>query len=700
MRRFHQLLPSLAAVIVWCAPAAAGVLQVTTRNASGTPIWCRVVARDGANRPLYPDTSQNECYPHYGPIPYFVSDGQFDLSGAGFVSLTFSKGPEYSSQSVTVDVTGNPSLDVVLHRIADMPAAGWHSGDTHVHLSHNEPNPLETQDGVRIARAEGLQYVAVLEASDYFTGAPDPASTPDCFLYASMEYRSHVYGHMALPGLTALVTPFASGAPGDPPYPMNADMIAEAKARNGLVLYAHPVSHADFWNTSGWPMTGIARELPADAALGLVDGIELLSYSNLGPDAALETYYELLNAGAHLAAVAGTDAVLNRPRENPAGGYRTYARTGSPAFDHEDWLDAVRRCRTFVTSGPLITSLTVGGAGIGDTLQLPAGPAMLSGSASFASDANLLRFEVLWNGEIAFSKLLPYAQTGAAAFSFPIQESGWLAVRVRSVSRPDVHVVSIPFAHSSPIWVELGGPFRPLAASVTDLVDWNIDLGTLVRERGGFEAPSDSLRMEAVLANGHAALGAPFASPPGMTLLTSPANWESVKPHPTLEWAASDPDPGDLLEYRVRWTTTPTTLGSVAPTVTNETELLVQSTLEHGWTYYWNVETRDAARNVSFSPVQMFVVDTTGTAGVPDTPAPLQWTASPVPFGGEVIFHSPVAAASRVTIFDAAGRRLRVLEGIPPLVWDGRDAAGRESPSGIYFASPGSGRPIRVVRLR
>lgn len=85
--------------------------------------------------------------------------------------------------------------------------------------------------------------------------------------------------------------------------------------------------------------------------------------------------------------------------------------------------------------------------------------------------------------------------------------------------------------------------------------------------------------------------------------------------------------------------------------------------------------------------------------------------AHPNPFNPAttVVFELGAAAAGRLAIHDAAGRRVAVLaEGLlaagrHAADWDGRDDAGREMASGVYFArleTPGGARTRRLVLLR
>ena len=85
--------------------------------------------------------------------------------------------------------------------------------------------------------------------------------------------------------------------------------------------------------------------------------------------------------------------------------------------------------------------------------------------------------------------------------------------------------------------------------------------------------------------------------------------------------------------------------------------------------------------------------------------------ASPNPFGSSthVVFALPEASEVELTIYDAAGRRVRTLAntGFPAgrhtVTWDGRDDGGRLTAGGIYFYRLRAGAFVetrRMVRLR
>jgi hypothetical protein len=311
--------------------------------------------------------------------------------------------------------------------------------------------------------------------------------------------------------------------------------------------------------------------------------------------------------------------------------------------------------------------------------------------------------EILWNGEALHQETFPLSDSADVAYSVTVKESGWLAAKVTGIGRPDVHVVPYPIAHTSPIWIEVDGqPMRPKAEAVQQLIDWNEDLRTLVRWRGGFASPSDSLDVETRLTEGRLILGAPFATPPGPAESLDPAPGSVVHGLvPVLSWlAAEDPDAGDLVGYRLRFATAPELVASMSPLHVKGTSVALREGIEHGFTYYWTVDAVDAARNATPSQMSWFTVDTTGTAAVPPPAALAFWRASPAPFSSSVTFTAPDAGPARLDLFDLSGRRIRTLEGRTPLHWDGRDNRGRDVPSGVYIAKPRTGPPCRVIRIR
>jgi len=106
------------------------------------------------------------------------------------------------------------------------------------------------------------------------------------------------------------------------------------------------------------------------------------------------------------------------------------------------------------------------------------------------------------------------------------------------------------------------------------------------------------------------------------------------------------------------------------------------------------------------------VAEVSGGTGVAETAfGGLRITGMPNPFraGTELRFVQPRPGEAQLAIFDATGRLARRLAlgdgpaGERRLAWDGRDADGRELPSGVYLfrlAAGGEEQQGRLVKLR
>src|SRR5439155_314947 len=149
--------------------------------------------------------------------------------------------------------------------------------------------------------------------------------------------------------------------------PMNADVFDLAHAQGALTGYVHPFDfEPDLTKIEG----GVPYELPIDVALGKVDYLEVMGYSDHLITSGI--WYRLLNCGFRVPAGAGTDAFPNfASLRGPPGLVRVYARSG-PRLDHARWLAAIKAGRTFVTNAPLL-SFTLDGREPGEEIRLPSG---------------------------------------------------------------------------------------------------------------------------------------------------------------------------------------------------------------------------------------------------------------------------------------------------------------------------------------
>ena len=402
---------------------------------------------------------------------------------AGTATIEATKGFEYAPLQTRVEVRANETTTatLTLRRIANMPAAGWWSGDNHVHASYGGMLNVTPEVVAFMQRAEDLHVVHDLICNrdnrifdmQYFEGRPSGLSRPDRILYYSQEYRPGFYGHMGLLGLKQLVWPFYNGERGTAlatNFPTNADALDMAHAAGGwggpwhLFNYAEDPSDVDYGN---------GREVPVDVALGKTDFVEILSlWSNQLTN--VKVWYKLLNAGFMVPITSGTDSFPNFDRNPAVGAVRVYTHAG-PQLTYDGWMKALLAGRSFVTSGPLL-QFTVDGHEPGDTIPLPAsGKASVTVRAQVNSIFPMSTLSVVRNGEVVASLDLTHAENGHAELTRAIDmpESGWLALRVDGDGKSH-HLVmkSSVFAHTAPVYLTRGSAPTRSAESAQYFVKW------------------------------------------------------------------------------------------------------------------------------------------------------------------------------------------------------------------------------------
>jgi hypothetical protein len=260
----------------------------------------------------------------------------------------------------------------------DLPASfgTWRSADLHVHMNYGGHYRNTPANLVQQARAEDLDVVYNLIVNKEervpdigFPVGRDPASTSDTLLMHSQEFHTSYWGHLGLLNLTHhFILPDYAGYPGTAAAslaPTNADIADMAHAQKGLAGYVHP------FDTVPDPAKdeSLTDELPVDVALGKVDYIEALGFSD--HKATMNVWYRLLNLGFHLPAAAGTDAMANfASLRGPVGLNRVYAEVGAGPLDISSWLESIKSGRTFATNGPLL-GFSMAGHRPGDEIKLP-----------------------------------------------------------------------------------------------------------------------------------------------------------------------------------------------------------------------------------------------------------------------------------------------------------------------------------------
>jgi TolB protein len=465
-----------------------GSLRLRVLDGAGTAMPARVSVQDASGKSYAPDDAwrhadeafvRSERGFEYG---YFHANGTSALAlPAGQYVVEASRGPEFSiaRREVRVEPDGATAHDLVLDRLADMPARGWWSGDLHVHMNYggayrNNPAHLKLQ-----AQAEGLHVVENLVVNKeqripdigYFRTTPDSVSDGQFILMHAEEFHTSFWGHTALLGLERhfLLPNYAGYAntAASSLVPTNTEVFDLAHAQGGLTGYVHP------FDTKPDPFDlkePLRYALPIDAALGKLDYLEVMGFSDHLITS--EIWYRLLNCGFRIPAGAGTDAFPNfASLRGPAGLLRVFARIGA-RLDHGAFLAAIRQGRTFVTNAPLLEfaverDTSADGrrasppAEIGDELRLTTGRHRLQARVSLKSHVPIDHLEIVRNGVVVTSIPLDAGRMqGHALVPLETDHSGWYILRAYAAGpRPPV-LDLYPFASTSPIYVTVAN--RPV----------------------------------------------------------------------------------------------------------------------------------------------------------------------------------------------------------------------------------------------
>ena len=486
-----------------------GRLRLVVVDAVGRPLAARISVARLDGRAYAPDDAwrhADEAFDRqdgtsrefeYG---YFHATGTAELTvPAGVVRVEAWHGPEYRVARVDVTVTAGRTIAqrLVLERLANLPARGWWSGDLHVHMNYggayrNTPEHLAFQ-----SRAEDLHVVENLIVNKeqripdiaYFRTDPDPASTPDLLLVHDQEYHTSYWGHTGLLGLRDhYLLPEYVGYPNTAAaslYPMNADVADLAHAQGALFGYVHP------FDTQPDPADTTERltyELPVDAALGKVDYMEVMGYSDHLITSGI--WYRLLNCGLRIPAGAGTDAFPNfASLRGPPGLVRVFVRTG-PALHRRSWMAGLKAGRTFVTNAPLL-EFTLGGREIGDEIRLPAG-GRLTARVGLRSSVPIDHLEVIGNGNVVATIPLRGDRRAASdTVSIGVARSGWYVLRAWS-NRPVLPILDLyPFGSTSPIYVRVGREPVRSREDAEFFVRWIDRLDQAARAHEAWNAPEE-----------------------------------------------------------------------------------------------------------------------------------------------------------------------------------------------------------------
>jgi hypothetical protein len=366
--------------------------------------------------------------------------------------LVVSRGPEYRLHREALRVREGEVTEasVSLARYEDLPARGWYSGDSHVHLQRDRVDDLNAWTQIA---AEGLHIAHLLEMGNimgtYFKqpawGRPGRFERDGVALVPGQEDpRTVARGH-------TIHWNIAAHAHFEPESFFQYHVVFDRTRRGGAMTgYAHL---GELFNGR--------RGLAVDVPFGLVDFIEVLQGGRLNT----EIWYSFLNLGYRIRPVAGADWPYFGP--TLPGVERTYVKVDS-VFAVDSWLDSFRRGHVYVTNGPFL-EFSINGRQMGEELRVPRGAKLdVATAAQLNPDVDSLdRLELVVLGDVVAQAAARGQDHVRLNTTLTADRSMWIAVRaLGGHQEPQFQTI----AHSAPVYVAVDNEPTWKADALEDLV--------------------------------------------------------------------------------------------------------------------------------------------------------------------------------------------------------------------------------------
>jgi hypothetical protein len=479
------------------------------RLLAGMPCRWSVMAAEGSG--WFPADTPNR-YDYHGR-PYFHGDDLVLDVPCLPLTVTVARGMEYDE--ATVELTCAPGeerlVELSPRRLYDAPARGWFGGDMHVHLNWAGDLVGVPADAAAAQHGEDLHVLNLLagnvsgsrvydrEALEHWTGEDLPWSDGTHVARMGVEYRNDLLGHIYAFAPRAAPGRYHTGFAGDADWPPNADGLRELRGLGALVGYSHPfrtpIADGDPPKgvVSPVPRNCAARELVADAALGLVDSLDVLTHASIPSTAAV--YRRLIGAGNRLAVTAGTDAMISFTRSdnqsNPPGWARVYAQVEGE-LSARSFAAAVRAGRTFATTGPWL-EMSVEGHGPGHVIHARRGQRVSVTASAIGPEVAAVRIRTA-EGVRAGAERLPgdFGRPGEEMLTvtadFRVDEPTYVVAEVLCDPHPRT-MTATGYALTSPVYVDMDGRQVARREDVRWCLEWLDLLEDLIRQHGRLASP-------------------------------------------------------------------------------------------------------------------------------------------------------------------------------------------------------------------
>ena len=452
-------------------PAAAfGSVRLTVKDAkTGAVVPARVGMYDSSGRaPLvseraiklqrYADdlrmlaVNDRTFWPSTNRQAFYVDGNYEGRLPEGTYELVATRGPEFRAfkSSFVVKKDETTAVTVPLERYADLPARGWYSGDSHIHLTRDEvADPLVWG----MSAAEDVYVGNILEMGNISgTHFKQPKRWGAASRYA--KDRQHYIvsgqedprtGHMGHTIHHDLDSPIHADADN---YFVYNRVFQEAHDQGALSGFAHMGQGFN-------GQRGMALTVPFE----LVDFIEVLQAGRIFTD----VWYRFLDMGYRISPTAGSDW----PYSDFPGVVRNYVKVKG-RLDVDDWFESFHAGHVYVTNGPFL-DFSINGKQMGEELRVKRGTKLsVVASTQLNPDVDgLNRLELVVLSDVAAMQAAEGKDSITFRHTLTADRSMWVAVRALG-NRQDPRNMVV--AHSAPVYVIVDGEPSWKAEAMPDLV--------------------------------------------------------------------------------------------------------------------------------------------------------------------------------------------------------------------------------------
>ena len=477
-------------------------VRLTLQDESGGGVSGMVRVTDADGNPLRPSGLLSRGLGLDEDLPIA---NWYVLSGPATVELPQSRlkleavsGIETEAARFDVDLTGRAAQAVTIRipAFADLRADGYRSANTHLHLQKisreqadrylREVPAADRLDGLFLSYLERAGADREYVSNRYTRDDLEELTQQSNVLFGNGEEHRHNftgfgegYGHVMLLDINELVLPVSIGPgimkTGTDGTPLQRGIDA-ARRDEATVIWCH----------NRWGL-----EAPANFVTGRVHALNIFDGGVHG--SFKDSFYRFLNAGLRVPFSTGTDWFMYDFS-------RVYVRCREP-FTIENWLDGLAAGRSFITNGPLL-ELSIDGLQPGDTVKTTT-PRRVEVRGTAAGRIDFERIELIQNGRVvhrADSTTAGGHFEATLSFDLNLDKPCWLALRTPPPPVKDDPDLQTPvpqnefgrdlFAHTSPVYVEVGGrphfdedTARELLAEMTASIKTIADRGNFADEQ-------------------------------------------------------------------------------------------------------------------------------------------------------------------------------------------------------------------------